>query len=233
MSTEVIPFLFDTHSVRTAVVDEVPWFVAADVCGVLGIKNHRDSLRHLDDDEKGVVSTDTLGGVQKISVVNESGLYALVLRSRKPEARRFAKWVTQEVLPSIRKTGQYIHGPQLIDPPYLAQARKEAMDHLWACYDVIRDGGQKIPRWEGNDETIVAGFIAAALQGSRFLAFFDDQMRLNLRALSQTACIIDPERTDSLEEAIKHHLPPESVAKIAQICLEKLSREAQKGLKKH
>ena len=106
-SAQITPFNFGTHAVRVIVRDGEPWFSAADVCAVLGIKNHRDSLMHLDDDEKGVVSTDTLGGQQKISVVNESGLYALVLRSRKPEARKFSKWVTGEVLPSIRKTGGY------------------------------------------------------------------------------------------------------------------------------
>jgi hypothetical protein len=103
----LIPFSFENHEIRTTLINNTAWFAAADVCAVLDIKNHRDSVRHLDDDEKGVVSTDTLGGQQKITVVNESGLYSLVLRSRKPEARKFAKWVTSEVLPSIRKTGRY------------------------------------------------------------------------------------------------------------------------------
>lgn len=100
-------FSFENTAIRTTVKDETPWFCAADICTALGVKNHRDSLMHLDDDEKGVVSTDTLGGKQDISVVNESGLYALVLRSRKPAARKFVKWVTGEVLPTIRKTGSY------------------------------------------------------------------------------------------------------------------------------
>lgn len=105
--TSLIPFSFEQHAVRTVERDGQVWFIAADVCAVLSIKNPRDSVRHLDDDEKGVVSTDTLGGQQQMTIVNESGLYALVLRSRKPEARRFAKWVTAEVLPAIRKTGSY------------------------------------------------------------------------------------------------------------------------------
>ena len=105
--TSLVPFSFEQHAVRTVERDGQVWFIAADVCAVLSIKNPRDSVRHLDDDEKGVVSTDTLGGQQQMTIVNESGLYALVLRSRKPEARRFAKWVTAEVLPAIRKTGSY------------------------------------------------------------------------------------------------------------------------------
>ena len=97
----------ENHPIRVVMVDGEPWFVAADVCKALDIADNRAAIRKLDDDEKGVVSTDTLGGTQNISVVNESGRYALVLRSRKPEARKFAKWVTREVLPSIRQTGGY------------------------------------------------------------------------------------------------------------------------------
>lgn len=82
-----------------------PWFVAADVCRALGIGNSRDATARLDDDEKGVVSTDTLGGKQELTIVNEPGLYALVLSSRKPEAKAFKRWITHEVIPSIRKTG--------------------------------------------------------------------------------------------------------------------------------
>jgi anti-repressor protein len=84
-----------------------PWFVAADVCAALDIVNSRGALSRLDDDEKGVGSTDTLGGAQQLATVNESGLYSLVLGSRKAEAKRFKRWVTHEVLPTIRRTGSY------------------------------------------------------------------------------------------------------------------------------
>lgn len=93
--------------IRTVVVDGEPWFVAADVCAVLGIGNNRDAVARVDDGDKGVGTVDTLGGPQQMVTVNESGLYDLILDSRKPEARAFRKWVTSEVLPSIRKTGQY------------------------------------------------------------------------------------------------------------------------------
>ena len=82
--------------------------MAQDVCAALGITNNRDALSHLDDDEKGVVIADTLGGKQRMTTVSESGLYLLILRSRKPEAKVFRRWVTQEVLPSIARTGGYI-----------------------------------------------------------------------------------------------------------------------------
>lgn len=107
--SEVSIIKFNTNAIRIVMKDDDPWFVAADVCAVLGIKNTSDALaKSLDSDEKGVEIIYTLGGQQKLNVVNESGLYSLILRSNKPEARKFRKWVTAEVLPSIRKTGQYV-----------------------------------------------------------------------------------------------------------------------------
>lgn len=95
-------------NVRVVQVDGEPWFVAADVCRALEISNSRDAVARLDDDEKGVGSTDTLGGKQGMQIINEPGLYTLVLGSRKPEAKAFKRWVTHEVLPSIRKHGAYL-----------------------------------------------------------------------------------------------------------------------------
>ena len=93
--------------IRTTIKDGEPWFVASDVCRALEIANNRDALTRLEQDEKGVALTDTLGGTQEVTIVNEPGLYALVLGSRKPEAKAFKRWVTHEVIPSIRKHGMY------------------------------------------------------------------------------------------------------------------------------
>ena len=90
----------------TIFVDGDPWFVAADVCRALEMD--RTQIRRLDDDEKGVCSIHTLGGNQGTSIVSESGLYSLVLGSRKPEAKAFKRWITHEVIPTIRKTGGYM-----------------------------------------------------------------------------------------------------------------------------
>ena len=84
-----------------------PWFVAKDACDCLGVSNSRDAVARLDDDEKDVGKADTLGGSQDMMLISESGLYTLIMRSNKPEAKVFRKWVTSEVLPSIRKTGGY------------------------------------------------------------------------------------------------------------------------------
>ena len=93
--------------IRTTIKDGEPWFVASDVCRALEIANNLDALTRLEQDEKGVALTDTPGGTQEVTIVNEPGLYALVLGSRKPEAKAFKRWVTHEVIPSIRKHGMY------------------------------------------------------------------------------------------------------------------------------
>ena len=101
-------FDFEDNAVRVVDIDGEPWFVAADVARVLEYRNAPDAVRNLDDDERGTHIVRTPSGDQEMTVINESGLYHLVLVSRKPEAKKFRKWVTAEVLPSIRKTGAYI-----------------------------------------------------------------------------------------------------------------------------
>ena len=93
--------------VRVVEQDGEPWFVAKDVCNCLELSNSRKALSRLDDDEKGVTLSDTLGGKQEMATVNEYGLYSLVLSSRKPEAKEFKRWITHEVIPSIRKYGSF------------------------------------------------------------------------------------------------------------------------------
>ena len=107
MRTELITRTFGTHEVRITVEGDNTWWVAKDVCEALDISNYRDALTPIDDDEKGVGVIDTLGGPQEMQRINEAGLYTLILRSNKPEAKAFRRWVTHEVLPTIRKTGSY------------------------------------------------------------------------------------------------------------------------------
>jgi hypothetical protein len=111
-------FDFQEQPVRVLQKDGEPWFVTADVCRVLGIANPRNAAGSLDADEKGVHNVDTLGGRQEMSCVSESGLYALVFKSRKPQAKAFRKWVTNEVLPAIRREGKYVidQGPEVLRP---------------------------------------------------------------------------------------------------------------------
>lgn len=100
-------FSYESNEVRTIMKGSEPWFCLVDVCRVLGIVNHKNVFARLDDDEKGVHEMDTPGGKQKMAIINESGLYSVILRSDKPEAKPFRKWVTGTVLPAIRKTGTY------------------------------------------------------------------------------------------------------------------------------
>lgn len=95
-------------TVRTVVVDGEPWFVGKDVAEALGYSNSRKALLdHVDNEDKGVTNCDTLGGNQNLTIINESGVYALIFGSKLPNAKKFKHWVTSEVLPAIRKTGTY------------------------------------------------------------------------------------------------------------------------------
>lgn len=105
---EIQIFNYNSNEVRTIQRDGDPWFVLRDVCAVLGITNDRNVSARLDADEKGVHLMDTPGGQQEMTCINESGLYNVILRSDKPEAKPFRKWVTREVLPTIRKHGAYM-----------------------------------------------------------------------------------------------------------------------------
>ncbi|HBB4750266.1 TPA: hypothetical protein KBO22_001443 [Enterobacter cloacae] len=114
MNTKPSIFSFESScNIRAVMVDGNPWFVAADVCSAVGIKHSASAMRALDNDEKGVHSMHTPGGQQDFTIINESGLYTLILRCRDAVTPgtipyRFRKWVTGEVLPQIRKTGSYI-----------------------------------------------------------------------------------------------------------------------------
>lgn len=105
--SDLIRFGFEDHEVRIVILDGEPWFVVLDVCRALEIADARDAARRIEAEDRVKTPVLTAGGQQQMWVVNESGLYELVFASNKPEARRFRRWVTSEVLPQIRKTGSY------------------------------------------------------------------------------------------------------------------------------
>lgn len=111
-------------SIRTLQKDGEPWFVGKDVAAALGYSNPRKAIAdHVDEEDKGVTNCYTLGGNQNMTIINESGLYSLILSSRLPTAKKFKHWVTSEVLPSIRKTGGYISGQEnMSDSELMAKA---------------------------------------------------------------------------------------------------------------
>lgn len=110
--------------IRTQNIDGNPWFVGKDVANALGYSNPRKALiDHVDEEDKGVTKCDTLGGTQELTIINESGLYSLIFSSKLESAKRFKRWVTSTVLPSIRKTGGYLAGQeQLTNKEIMARA---------------------------------------------------------------------------------------------------------------
>lgn len=137
--SSVVSFNFVARSVRIVMIDDCPWFVAADVCAVLEYRMASDMTRFLDDDEKGTHIMRTPGGDQEATIINESGLYAAILKSRKPEAKKFKKWVTSEVLPALRRTGHYeiprsVPAVALITPDQRAQLDHAAQHLAWSFH---------------------------------------------------------------------------------------------------
>lgn len=118
----VMPFNFGEHEIRVIQDDNSnPLFIATDIAKILGYASAKDMIRGLDDDEKGRHNLPTLGGNQELSIINESGLYSAILSSRRKEAKPFKRWVTRDVLPSIRKHGMYAKDELLDNPDMLIE----------------------------------------------------------------------------------------------------------------
>ena len=142
--------------IRTMTINEEPWFVAKDITDRLGFANGRDAVsKHVDDEDKGVAKCDTLGGAQEYTVINESGLYSLVLSSKLESAKKFKRWITHEVIPEIRKTGGY-HLPQTYAEALRAYADKVEQNEKLAAenakllpkaefFDAVTDSKTAIP----------------------------------------------------------------------------------------
>lgn len=108
MKNNIVAFKYNEQQVRTIEKNGDPWFVGKDVAEILGYSDTAQAVRkHIDNEDKGVVEMTTPGGKQPVTIINESGLYSLILSSKLPTAKEFKHWVTSEVLPSIRKTGEY------------------------------------------------------------------------------------------------------------------------------
>ena len=138
-------------ALRSITKDSQPWFVAKDICGALGLADRSGAVRGLDPDERGATTVSTPGGPQSALIVNESGLYSLVLRSRKPAAKTFQKWVTGTVLPTLRRDGLYVAGQEkpipddLTLPDLLAQ-----LEGIQAKVDALK--ASQVRAWSRHQE---------------------------------------------------------------------------------
>lgn len=168
MNNQLAVFNFKDQEVRTVMVENEPWWVAKDVCEVLALAEPHRSLASLEDDERhSMTVTDSLGRPQEMTVINEPGLYSLILRSRKKEAKAFKRWVTHEVLPAIRKTGGYSHP---VRNPITELDRMAGMMN------------QMLPALAGK----VTEFSTTLLeQGERLTAVEERQKRIDPRAIEE------------------------------------------------
>ncbi|WP_173328198.1 phage antirepressor [Eubacterium pyruvativorans] len=159
--------------VRTTLINGEPWFVGKDVANALGFSNSRDAIKnHVFNEDKGVEKFDTPGGVQQLTVINESGIYSLIFNSRLPNAKKFKHWVTSEVLPAIRKTGSYdIHKDSYMIADPVERAKK------WIEEETVRkEQAQQIEAMKpkalfadsvtASDTTILVGELAKVLKGN-------------------------------------------------------------------
>ncbi|MCS5698911.1 Bro-N domain-containing protein [Cyanobium sp. FGCU-52] len=182
-TSSLVPFDFEGRQIRVFTDEQgEPWFVAADVCHVLGIGNPRQAMTRLDDDEKGVISTDTPGGLQPVASVNEPGLYTLVLGSRKPEARRFKRWVTHEVLPAIRRTGSYTVPGLATAPAPLSSDKQDSVGALLLI-------GQALAQVPGVKPGIAMAATLTCIQENTGLA--TETLRRALPAAEEPICSLN------------------------------------------
>lgn len=165
MNQEIQPFNFNGLQLRALLINGEPWFVAADVANLLGYDLATNMSRNLDSEEKGIHNMNTLGGEQKVSIINESGLYSAIMRSRKPEAKAFKKWVTNDVLPTIRKTGEY-KTPQTLEQRSLALMGEltAVVQQQRAELEVVRPKAEQFDDFLSAEGSYAVGEAAKVLQ---------------------------------------------------------------------
>ncbi|WP_199426952.1 BRO family protein [Thermaerobacillus caldiproteolyticus] len=138
-------FTYSGNQVRTIIKDGEVWFVAKDVCEILDISDARKAVQRLDEDERSLIPvTDSLGRKQETFIVNEPGLYTLILGSRKSEAKQFKRWITHEVIPTIRKTGGYVANEDMFIETYLKHADEQTKLLFRATLETVRKQNEQI-----------------------------------------------------------------------------------------
>lgn len=166
-SPDVQTFNFAGAQFRALLIDGEPKFFRNDICGALGLSNPAQAVANFDEEDKGVITTDTPGGRQQVAIVSEAGLYQLIFQSRKPEAKAFKKWVTTEVLPAIRKTGSYSATPAL--PKSYSEALRELASTVEAKERLELENRELKPKAREFDEFMGAKGTFSAEQAAKLL----------------------------------------------------------------
>lgn len=175
--------------VRVLSIDNEPWFVGRDVAEVLGYSNTRDAIsKHVDEEDKGVAKCDTPSGAQQMTIINESGMYSLILSSKLPSAKKFKRWVTIEVLPAIRKTGSY-NLPDFNNPAEAARAWAKEYEEKQKALAQVSEMKPKAEFYDdvtGSTDTIDIGSVAKVLNipnmgRNKLFSFLRENKILNRR----------------------------------------------------
>lgn len=175
--------------VRTIEIDGEPYFVGREVAMILGYKNPLDALtKHVDEEDKGVANCDTLGGTQKMTVINESGLYSLILSSKLPKAKEFKRWVTSEVLPSIRKTGTY-STPHMSEMEMIAKLASNAVNMEKA----LEEQNKRIEKLENKADIPIKEIVSETLSYSRIT--YEQQKTIHLSVKLRVLEVLHAERS--------------------------------------
>lgn len=207
---EIQTFESDQFGTVRAIRDEngEPMFVAKDVCAVLELKNPRSTLALLDEDEKGVHIVDTPGGEQQMTIVSEPGFYKLVMRSRKPEAKAFQRWVTHEVLPALRRDGGYMVARADETPEELMARALKAADATLAR---VRDENARLtrrnqvlePKAAFFDSVMESDGLISVRAAAKVLKSYDREMgERRLRQMLRDACYLEKRTRSATAAAI-------------------------------
>jgi len=235
----ISPVTFQFHSVEVRTVDRdgQVWFVAGDVAMALGYSETKDMTRFLDEDEadRHIMPVRSENGTlqtREVTIISESGLYHALLKSRKREAKPFRKWVTSEVLPTIRRSGGYRAAPESDDLDL--RAPMEAVQRFWEeCEATVRASGGTVLRWPDADlRDLALGLVGNYLaHRARFLLTFDHAGTPQLQFLPQDASLVRPQAEESIVTLITEILDRKGLLIAYKAASERLMRMAQKELR--
>ncbi|AZS50686.1 hypothetical protein DM558_07790 [Entomomonas moraniae] len=228
MSNQLSIFNFEDHQVRTLLINDEPWFVAQDVCKSLNIKNVTQAIERLDDDERSMFN---IGRQGEANIINESGLFTLILRCRDAVNKgtlpyRFRKWVAGEVLPSIRKTGGYgINNNSLEYPEYREDVRKKALAYSDACIEQLIKNKIPFPKFPTVDNEVIDGVISTILMHSRFMLTFGNDMKIQITQIPMSATVVYEDNKKQMSELIGNRIPLEFIPELLTIGVQRLSNQ--------